>query len=70
MSGVTVAHIIKSISSAEVLVLSKRPFIASAPKSEDPFFPFKILLSFIPVLVTIHSSFVSTNSSNSLLSKI
>ena len=70
MSGVTVAQIIKSISSAEVFVFFKRPFIASAPRSEDPFTPLSILLSLIPVRLTIHSSLVSTNFSNSLLSNI
>ena len=71
MSGVAVQQIIKSISLTEVLVFFKSSFIASAPKSELPLFsPLRILLSLIPVLETIHSSFVSTSFSNSLLVSI
>ena len=61
MSGVTVAHMIKSISSTGVFVFFSNNFTASAPRSDDPLFsPFKILLSLIPVLEIIHSSLVST----------
>jgi hypothetical protein len=70
MSGVAVAHINSSISSGNVFVFLSKPLTAEVPRSEDPLFsPFKILLSFIPVLDTIHSSLVSTSFSNSLLSK-
>jgi hypothetical protein len=63
MSGVAVAHIKRSISSARVFVFLSNPLTAAVPRSEDPLFlSFKILLSFIPVLETIHSSLVSTSS--------
>ena len=71
ISGVAVAQIIKSISSAPVFVFCNNPFIASAPISEDPFpSPFRILLCLIPVLLVIHSSLVSTIVSNSLFVRI
>ena len=70
ISGVTVAQIIRSISCAEVFVFFNKPSMAFTPISEEPFWPLRILLSLIPVLVVIHSSFVSTSFSNSLLFKI
>ena len=67
MSGVAVAQIIKSTSFASILVFFKSPLTASTPKTDVPFpSPLRILLSFIPVLVVIHSSFVSTIFSSSL----
>ena len=67
ISGVAVAQIIKSISSALIPLFSNNRFIAFTPRSEDPRpSPFNILLSLIPVLEVIHSSFVSTIFSNSL----
>ena len=70
ISGVAVAQMIKSISSAEVLVFAKSPFIALVPSSELPLpSSFNILLSFTPVLLTIHSSLVSTRVSSSLFVK-
>ena len=71
ISGVTVAHISKSISFGLVLVFFSKPFTHSVPITEVPFpSPFKILLSLIPVLVVIHSSEVSTSFSSSAFDKI
>ena len=67
MSGVTVAQIMRSTSNGDVFVFSSKILIALAAISEVALLSsFKILLSFIPVLVVIHSSDVSTILESSL----
>ena len=71
MSGVTVAHIIMSISSGSVLVFSNRSFTAFSVMYDVPSpSPFRIRRVLMPTLVIIHSSEVSTILLSSKLSSI
>jgi hypothetical protein len=71
MSGVAVEQMSSSISPGEIPLFLQRSFTASAPMSDvaSPS-PFSILRSLIPVRDCIHSSFVSTIFSKSLLERI
>ena len=61
ISGVTVAQIIISTSSGSVLVFSRRSFTALSAMYDVPKpSPFNMRLVFMPTLVIIHSSEVST----------
>jgi hypothetical protein len=70
MSGVAVATITKSIVEGSRFFFSRSCFAACIAKKEVGSSGFRaILRSLIPVRVTIHSSFVSTIFSKSVLDK-
>ena len=69
-SGVIVAHITASISSGLIPAFPNAIWPALTPISEDDSWSSAIRRSFIPVLVVIHSSVVSTSFSKSLFVSI